>query len=145
MQHRCELACSARLCYATMLTETSNSSVSAPQRDSPDVKAANKERQTIISMVSLLSCCCTEIGACMCKQITPEKVPHKQFKAVVGILRHNARGPTAGWTAICWVVTVFDCQEAGGASAWETERRRVWVWGCSYMLRLNTSPDFSYQ
>lgn len=33
MKRRCELACSARLCYSTMLTETSNSSVSAPQRD----------------------------------------------------------------------------------------------------------------
>lgn len=67
----------------TMLTETSNNSVSAPQRDSPDVKAANKERQTIISTVPLVSCCYTEIVACMCKQSTPEKLHNKQFKAVV--------------------------------------------------------------
>ena len=114
MQRRCELACSARLWYATMLTETSNSSVSAPQRDSPDVKAANKDRQTIISTVSPLSCCCTENVACMCKQITPEKLPNKQFKAVILRLRRNTRGPTADWTAICWALMVFDFQEAGG-------------------------------
>lgn len=107
-----------------MLTETSNSSVSGPLRDSLDVKAANKERQTIISTVSLLSCCCTETVACMCKQITPEKLLHKQFKAVAPILRHNAYGPTAGRTAICWVVTVFDCQEAGGMWEREADERR---------------------
>ncbi|MEQ2204293.1 hypothetical protein XENOCAPTIV_011000 [Xenoophorus captivus] len=101
MQRRCELACSARLCCATVLTGTSNSSVSGPQRDSLDVKAANKERQTIISTVSLLSCRCTETVACMCKQINPEKLPHKQFQAVVPILRHNAHGPTVSRMAIC--------------------------------------------
>lgn len=112
------------------LTETSNNSVRASQRDSPAVKAANKERQTIISTVSLVSCCCTEIVACMCKQSTPEKLHNKQFKAVVWMLRHDARRPTAKWTAICWVVMVSDCQVLSFAYVCvrESERERMSEW-----------------
>lgn len=106
---RCEIACSAHSRHATSYL-TSNNSVSAPQRNSPDVKAANKEWQTIIPTVSLVSCCCTEIVVCMCKQSTLEKLHNKQFKAVVRMLRHDAHRPTAGWTAICWVVMVSGCQ-----------------------------------
>lgn len=123
----------------TMLTETSNNSVSAPQRDSPDVKAANKERQTIIPTVSLVSCCCTEIVACMCKQSTPEKLHNKQFKAVVRMLRHDAHRPTAGWTAICWVDMVSDCQVLPFQCMCLRKREGVWV------LRQNMTPVFLRQ
>lgn len=75
-----------------MLTETPNNSVTALRRDWADVKAANEQRQTIISTLYPVSRCYAEIVACMCKQITPEKLHHKHFKAVVWMLRRDTQG-----------------------------------------------------
>lgn len=135
----------------TMLTETSNNSVSAPQRDSPDVKAANKERQTIISTVPLVSCCYTEIVACMCKQSTPEKLHNKQFKAVVrnaetwrtrayGGLDSNLLSSYGVWLPRFCLLRV--CVYVGNR---ERERERESLCECIHMLRQNMTPIFLRQ